>query len=54
MSHVSRGRRLVLTGLVLALCLLLPACGNRKVTKANYDKIANGTDRRSNCNLTEK
>ena len=26
---------------VLAVCLLIPACKN-KVTKANYDKIANG------------
>jgi hypothetical protein len=28
--------------LVLFVCLLLPACGKSKVTKANYDKISEG------------
>src|SRR5438105_11533200 len=27
---------------VLFVCLLLPACGKSKVTKANYDKITEG------------
>ncbi|MFO0844180.1 MAG: hypothetical protein U0797_17555 [Gemmataceae bacterium] len=26
----------------LALCLLTTACGNRKVTKANFDKVTEG------------
>src|SRR5438105_2540198 len=33
-------RRLVATTLLLALCLLLPACGGKsKVSQANYDKL---------------
>src|ERR1043166_850404 len=32
-------RRLLATTLVLALFLLLPACGKSKVSQANYDKL---------------
>lgn len=30
------------TAAVLAVCLLLPACGGSKVSKANYEKVATG------------
>lgn len=30
------------TILVLMVCLLLPACGKSKVTKANFEKITDG------------
>lgn len=39
LAALSRFRRVAL---VLVLCLLLPACGNRKVTKANYEKVEDG------------
>ena len=42
MSRASTLRRLGRAAVVLALCLVIPACGNRKVTKANFDKITNG------------
>ena len=35
-------RRVARAALVLALCLAVPACGKKKVTKANYDKIEVG------------
>jgi hypothetical protein len=38
---MNRPATLVRLAIVLAVCLLVPACMN-KVTKANYDKITNG------------
>jgi hypothetical protein len=35
-------RRLARAALVVVLCLAVPACGKKKVTKANYDKIEVG------------
>jgi hypothetical protein len=29
-------------GIVLVVCLVIPACGNPKITKANYEKIQMG------------
>jgi hypothetical protein len=42
MSRTPLIRRLTQAALLLALCLLLPACGKSKVNKANYDKITEG------------
>jgi len=35
-------RRLGQTVLLLILCLAVSACANKKINKANYDKIENG------------
>jgi hypothetical protein len=35
-------RRSCLVALLLVSCLLLPACANKKVTKANFDQIKEG------------
>lgn len=37
-----RASRVCRMALVLAACLFLPACGGRKVSKSNYDKINTG------------
>jgi hypothetical protein len=42
MSRSPYVSRLGLVAVVLAVCLLLPACGNSKVTKPNFDKITVG------------
>jgi hypothetical protein len=42
MIQTSAIRRVVGVVLVLTVCLLLPACGKNKVTKANFDKIKVG------------
>jgi hypothetical protein len=42
MSGATPLRRLGRAAVVLALCLVIPACGKNKVTKANYDKITVG------------
>jgi hypothetical protein len=41
MRLLPRLSRLGRTALLLALCLLIPACASSKVTRANYDKITN-------------
>src|SRR5437870_5657194 len=37
-----RDHRLVRVALLLALCLLVPACKKSKMTKTNFDKITTG------------
>jgi hypothetical protein len=42
MSVLAKQRRVFSVAILLAVCLLLPACSKSKVTQANYDQIKNG------------
>jgi len=42
MSAFASVPRLSLLAVILACCLMIPACGKSKLTKENFDKINNG------------
>jgi hypothetical protein len=42
MARYVYARRLLQAALLLAACLCLPACGNSKINKANYNRIQEG------------
>lgn len=42
MWHLMKLQGLVRVALVVVVCLMIPACGNSKLSKANLDKIQDG------------